>query len=104
MPFPEAMHAYRDELRTIVAGDLAAKHPDRVVATMTKSSGSKRVFIDWSQNNPANNHHALLPARQKTCRTRRPGHLGRGRSGLTERFLFTETMARIQEFGDLLAQ
>ncbi|HPE13831.1 MAG: ATP-dependent DNA ligase [Actinobacteria bacterium] len=106
VPFPEAMHAQAVmNYARSMAGDLAAKHPDRVVATMTKSKREKRVFIDWSQNNPAKTTITPYSLRGKDLPyAATPVTWDEVRSGLTEQFLFTETMARIQEFGDLLAQ
>ena len=42
----------RDYART-VAHELAAAHPDRLVATQTKTLRPGKVLLDWSQNNPA---------------------------------------------------
>jgi bifunctional non-homologous end joining protein LigD len=36
-----------------VAQRLAKEHPKLVVATMAKAQRTGKVFIDWSQNNPA---------------------------------------------------
>ncbi len=36
-----------------IAGELAAAHPDTLVATVGKAHRVGRVFIDWSQNHPA---------------------------------------------------
>ena len=42
----------RDYARTI-AHELAAEHPQQVVANMTKALRPGKVLLDWSQNNPA---------------------------------------------------
>ena len=36
-----------------VASRLEKEHPERIVARMTKTARANKVFIDWSQNNPA---------------------------------------------------
>ena len=36
-----------------LATELAREQPDLVVATMSKSARPGKIFIDWSQNNPA---------------------------------------------------
>ncbi|MGH3429323.1 MAG: non-homologous end-joining DNA ligase, partial [Mycobacteriales bacterium] len=36
-----------------VADELAAEHPSRVVSQMKRALRANKVFIDWSQNNPA---------------------------------------------------
>jgi bifunctional non-homologous end joining protein LigD len=41
-----------DEIRKL-AEQLERKHPDLVVSRMTKTLRPGKVFIDWSQNNPA---------------------------------------------------
>jgi bifunctional non-homologous end joining protein LigD len=45
----EATSAYAKEL----AEQLAGEYPKLVVATMTRSARHGKVFLDWSQNNPA---------------------------------------------------
>ncbi|WP_020580197.1 non-homologous end-joining DNA ligase [Actinopolymorpha alba] len=45
----DATTAYAKSL----AGKLARQHPDLVVAQMTRAIRPGRVFLDWSQNNPA---------------------------------------------------
>ncbi len=44
-----AVHAYVRDM----ARDLAARHPDRIVAVQAKEQRAGRVMIDWSQNHPA---------------------------------------------------
>jgi bifunctional non-homologous end joining protein LigD len=104
VPFPEAMdaEAVLNYARSM-AGDLAAKYPHAIVATMTKSQREQRVFIDWSQNNPAKTTITPYSLRGKDLPfAATPVTWDEVREGLTEQFLFTETMARVQEYGDLL--
>jgi bifunctional non-homologous end joining protein LigD len=104
VPFPEPMdgEAVLNYARSM-AGDLAAKHPDTVVATMTKSIRERRVFIDWSQNNPAKTTITPYSLRGKDLPyAATPVTWGEVKEGLAEQFLFSETMARLQEYGDLM--
>lgn len=104
VPFPEAMDAGAVvNYARSMAGDLAAKHPQAVVATMTKSQREQRVLIDWSQNNPAKTTITPYSLRGKNLPfAATPVTWDEVRDGLSEQFLFTETMARLQEYGDLM--
>ena len=80
VPFPEPMdgEAVLNYARSMAA-ELATAHPQAIVATMTKSKREQRVFIDWSQNNPAKT--TITPyrcARQGSALRRHTGDLGRG--------------------------
>ena len=44
-----AIHAYVQK----IARDLAAQHPDEIVAVIGKEERTGKVMIDWSQNHPA---------------------------------------------------
>lgn len=103
VPFPEPMdpEAVLNYARAM-AGDLAGKNPDRIVATMTKAERHRKVFIDWSQNNPAKTTITPYSLRGKDLPfAATPVTWDEVRDGLKDQFLFTETMARLQEFGDL---
>jgi len=104
VPFPEPMdgEAVLNYARSM-AGDLAAQEPEKIVATMTRSRREKRVFIDWSQNNPAKTTITPYSLRGKDLPfAATPVTWQEVEAGLSEQFLFTETMARLQEYGDLL--
>jgi bifunctional non-homologous end joining protein LigD len=103
-PFPEPMDAAAVlNYARSMAADLAKKHPKLIVATMTKSKREQRVFIDWSQNNPAKTTITPYSLRGKDLPyAATPVTWDEVREGLTEQFLFTETMARVQEYGDLM--
>jgi bifunctional non-homologous end joining protein LigD len=104
VPLPEPMdtQAVLNYARSM-AGDLAAKHPAAIVATMTKSKREERVFIDWSQNNPAKTTITPYSLRGKDLPySATPVTWDEVRAGLTEQFLFPETLARLQEYGDLM--
>jgi bifunctional non-homologous end joining protein LigD len=104
VPFPSPMDcdSVMDYARTM-ATDLAAKHGDKIVATMTKAKRTKRVFIDWSQNHAAKTTITPYSLRGKDLPfAATPVTWNEVRAGLSEQFLFSETMARLQEYGDLL--
>jgi bifunctional non-homologous end joining protein LigD len=86
---------------------LARDHPDQVVSQMTKRLRKGKVFVDWSQNNPAKTTVAPYSLRAGSAPTvstpvtwaeveecRDPGDL---------RFVADEVLARVEEHGDLLA-
>ncbi|MGI8628294.1 MAG: non-homologous end-joining DNA ligase [Geodermatophilaceae bacterium] len=88
-----------------LAERLAAEHPDLIVSQMAKHLRPDKVFIDWSQNNPAKTTvapYSLRARPQPTVSTpitwdevedcRSPGDL---------RFLASEVLARVEEHGDL---
>ena len=98
---------HTSEYARALAERLAAETPDRVVATMTKARRKGKVFIDWSQNNPAKTTVAPYSLRARPLPTvstpldwaevaacRRP-----------EDLLFTaeDVLARVEEHGDLIA-
>jgi bifunctional non-homologous end joining protein LigD len=104
VPFPEPMdpEAVMNYARAM-ATDLATKNPDRVVATMSRAKRDHKVFIDWSQNNPAKTTITPYSLRGKDLPfAATPVTWDEVRDELKDQFLFTETMARLQEFGDLL--
>ncbi|HYS41621.1 MAG TPA: non-homologous end-joining DNA ligase, partial [Pseudonocardiaceae bacterium] len=90
-----------------VARRLAREHPDQVVAVMARARRAGKVFIDWSQNNPAKTTvapYSLRAREQPTVSTpvtwqevadcRRPEDLV---------FITPDVLTRIEERGDLLA-
>lgn len=102
--FPEPMDsdAVMNYARAM-ATELATKHGDRIVATMSKAKRTRRVFIDWSQNNPAKTTITPYSLRGKDLPfAATPVTWSEVRAGLTDQFLFSETMARLQEIGDLM--
>ncbi len=100
---PAAPSAYAKKL----AQRLARETPDQVTAVMAKAQRTGRVFIDWSQNNPAKTTVAPYSLRGRehptvstpitwdeirTCR--RPVQLV---------FTADNVLDRVDEYGDLLA-
>ena len=68
-----------DEIRKL-AEQLEKQHPDLVVSRMTKTLRPGKVFIDWSQNNPAKTTVTrLLAARPPPADRQHADQLGRGR-------------------------
>ncbi|WP_279581917.1 non-homologous end-joining DNA ligase [Fodinicola feengrottensis] len=65
-----------------IADELAEKHPRKILSQMTKALRRGKIFIDWSQNNAAQNDgRRLLAAWPRASDGVHPAHLGRGRSG-----------------------
>lgn len=100
---PEAPSAYAKKL----AQHLARETPDEVTAVMAKAKREGRVFVDWSQNNPAKTTicpYSLRGRDEPTVATpitwheveacRDPGNL---------RFTADDVLARTAELGDLFA-
>jgi bifunctional non-homologous end joining protein LigD len=97
---PELPSKYAHE----VAKRLAREQPDLVVSRMSKSLRPGKVFVDWSQNNPAKTTVAPYSLRAKPTPTvstpllwdevERGGHLS---------FTAAEVLGRIEEHGDLFA-
>ena len=87
-----------------VATGLERLHPDLVTATMAKKARSGRVFLDWSQNNPAKTTIAPYSLRGRTepwvaaprawAEIEKPKKLRHLR--------FDEVLERVDEHGDLL--
>jgi bifunctional non-homologous end joining protein LigD len=98
---PEATGEYAKSLATL----LAAEHPDLVVASMAKALRPGKVFIDWSQNNPAKTTVAPYSLRGRelptvsTPVTWREVGVCRRVEDLT--FTSDETLARVATDGDL---
>jgi bifunctional non-homologous end joining protein LigD len=91
----------------VVAERLAADDPKRVVAVMAKQRRRGRVFIDWSQNNPAKTTVASYSLRGRPRPTvATPVTWDEIRAcARTEDLVFTaaDLPARLAEHGDLLA-
>ncbi len=92
-----------------VADELESAHPKLITATMTKSRRSGKVFLDWSQN--AGSKTTISPY---SLRGRERPWVATPRSWAEivdgaedplgiEQCLFTEVLARVEEYGDLFA-
>jgi len=98
---PERTSAYAKSL----AERLATEHPDLIVSQMAKNLRPEKVFIDWSQNNPAKTTvapYSLRARPEPTVSTPISWDEVDGcRSPADLRFLASEVLARVEEHGDL---
>ena len=90
-----------------LAERLEAARPDLVVARMAKSERTGKVFVDWSQNNPAKTTVAAYSLRARphpTVSTPVTWTEVEGcRTADDLRFLASDVLARLDEIGDLFA-
>ncbi|MEU8897971.1 ATP-dependent DNA ligase [Nocardia sp. NPDC048505] len=88
-----------------VATNLEKLHPDLVTATMAKKVRTGKVFLDWSQNNPAKTTIAPYSLRGRELPTvAAPRSWREIENGKKLRHLrFDEVLARFSDDGDLLA-
>ncbi len=87
-----------------VAKRLEAEHPKLVVSRMTKSLRTGKIFVDWSQNNPAKTTvapYSLRARDEPTVST--PLTWDEVETGGMLRFTADEVLARVEEHGDLFA-
>ncbi len=88
-----------------IAKQLAKDWPDLVTATMAKAERSEKVFVDWSQNNPAKTTVAPYSLRGRAEPT---VAAPRTWSELEEKGLrqvrFDEVLERLRSDGDLLSR
>ncbi len=87
-----------------IAKRLEADHPKLVVSRMTKSLRSGKIFVDWSQNNPAKTTvapYSLRARDEPTVST--PLTWEEVERGGMLRFTSDEVLARVEEHGDLFA-
>ena len=90
-----------------LAGELSKEHPDLVVATMSRQARPGKVYIDWSQNNAAKTTIAPYSLRG-TERPQVSTPLGWDEVTALRRpadavFGPDDVVARLEEYGDLLA-
>jgi bifunctional non-homologous end joining protein LigD len=87
-----------------IAKKLETAHPELIVSRMTKSLRGGKVFVDWSQNNPAKTTvapYSLRARDEPTVST--PLTWNEVQAGGSPRFTADEVLARIDEHGDLFA-
>jgi bifunctional non-homologous end joining protein LigD len=97
---PELTSAYARS----VAQQLEQQHPKLVVSRMTKSLRNGKVFLDWSQNNPAKTTvapYSLRAREQPTVST--PLDWAEVEQGGRPSFTTEQVLQRIEDFGDLFA-
>ncbi len=89
------------------ADELTTKHPNRVVATMSKHLRSGKVFIDWSQNDDHKTTVCVYSLRAKATPTvstpLRWKEVREALSGPASKLSFTaeEVLKRVEKLGDL---
>src|SRR5436309_4874952 len=87
-----------------VAEELARRQPKRITARMAKNLRPGKVFIDWSQNNAAKTTVAPYSLRAEPMPTvSAPLDWAEVESGAARPVRAGEVLARIEEYGDLLA-
>jgi bifunctional non-homologous end joining protein LigD len=87
-----------------VAKRLEAAHPDLVVSRMTKALRPHKIFVDWSQNNPAKTTVAPYSLRARPNPTvSTPLTWAEVETGGHLSFTADEVLDRVEEFGDLFA-
>ncbi|MFC0545874.1 non-homologous end-joining DNA ligase [Kutzneria chonburiensis] len=95
------------EYAKAVAQRLASADPDRYVAVMAKARRTGRVFVDWSQNNPAKTTVAPYSLRARELPTVSTPvtwrEVERCREPADLMFTAPDVLARLDKHGDLLA-
>jgi bifunctional non-homologous end joining protein LigD len=90
-----------------LAERLASEHPKLVVATMTKAARPGKVFLDWSQNNPAKTTVAAYSLRgRETPTVSTPvtwDEVESCRRATDLTFSPDEVLDRVERLGDLFA-
>ncbi len=87
-----------------VAKRLERELPDLVVSRMTKSLRPDKIFVDWSQNNPAKTTVAPYSLRAKATPTvSTPLTWDEVAAGGHISFTAAEVLERVEEYGDLFA-
>jgi len=98
---PERTGSYAKAL----AERLAAEHPGLIVSQMAKNLRPEKVFIDWSQNNPAKTTVAPYSLRARSEPTVSTPitweEVESCRSAGDLRFLASDVLARVDKHGDL---
>ncbi|HEU5006633.1 MAG TPA: non-homologous end-joining DNA ligase [Jatrophihabitantaceae bacterium] len=87
-----------------LAERLEQQHPDLVVSRMTKSLRPGKVFVDWSQNNPAKTTVAPYSLRAKDSPTvSTPVTWDEVAAGKPLSFTSAQVLERVEQHGDLFA-
>jgi bifunctional non-homologous end joining protein LigD len=87
-----------------LAIELEAQRPELIVSRMTKSLRPEKVFVDWSQNNPAKTTvapYSLRARAEPTVST--PVTWDEVASGRELRFTAPQVLRRVDQQGDLFA-
>jgi bifunctional non-homologous end joining protein LigD len=91
-----------------LAERLEKEHPDLVVSKMAKAVRPNKVFVDWSQNNPAKTTVAPYSLRARDMPSVSTplswDEVGEGAEGAPLVFTAPEVLARVEDRGDLFAE
>jgi bifunctional non-homologous end joining protein LigD len=94
-----SVHAYAKS----IARELAAKHPDRIVAVIGKSERAGKVMIDWSQNHPARSTITPYSLRGKPTPTVAAPRHWEEVTGELKQLTPDEVLKRLDDEGDLMS-
>lgn len=90
-----------------LAEQLEAEHGDLVISRMTKAARTGKVFVDWSQNNPAKTTVAPYSLRARPFPTVSTpitwDEVEACRTATDLRFLASDVVERLEDHGDLFA-
>jgi bifunctional non-homologous end joining protein LigD len=90
-----------------LAEELENEHPDLVVARMAKSLRPGKVFLDWSQNNPAKTTVSVYSLRAREDPTVSTpltwDEVADGADGAPLAFTAPDVLRRVERLGDLFA-
>jgi len=88
----------------VVADELAGRYPRMITSKMAKNLRPGKVFIDWSQNSAAKTTVAPYSLRAEAVPTASaPLTWDEVESGKVRPLQGTQVLARVQKYGDLLA-
>ncbi|MGI8679496.1 MAG: non-homologous end-joining DNA ligase [Jatrophihabitans sp.] len=103
-PVEVADQEYPSRYAHAVARRLESQRPDLIVSRMSKSLRPNKIFVDWSQNNPAKTTVAPYSLRARPYPTvSTPLTWGEVESGEHLSFSAGDVLDRVGEFGDLFA-
>src|SRR5256885_6507854 len=89
----------------VVADELAGRYPRMITSRMAKNLRPGKVFIDWSQNSAAKTTVAPYSLRAEAVPTASaPLTWDEVESGNVRPLQGTQVLARVQKYGDLLAE
>jgi bifunctional non-homologous end joining protein LigD len=104
VPIAEAAPGRTSTYAKAVAERLEAEHPKLVVAVMAKAARPGKIFIDWSQNNPAKTTVCVYSLRARPAPTAStPLRWDEVEAGDRPSFQAQDVLDRVQELGDLHA-
>jgi bifunctional non-homologous end joining protein LigD len=100
-------HEHASSFALAVAQLLEKQHPDRVVSNMSKAVRPGKIFVDWSQNSRHKTTIAPYSLRAKDRPTVSTpitwDEVTSGADGEPLSFVSDETLARVEQLGDLFA-